>query len=119
MRADMVEDDRRTRRAIVAAWIACLGAMAGSGLACEGAKAPAQPTVSLRMRGGAPEAAVTIDDEPLGSFEFVAAHGVALPPGVHHVTVKAPGFFPWDREVDAKVGSPPVVLEVALQPIPD
>ena len=29
---------------------------------------------------------------------------MALPPGVHHVTVKAAGYFPWDREVKAEAG---------------
>jgi hypothetical protein len=86
---------------------------------CEPAKAPPQPTVSLRMRGQPLGATVVIDDEALGSLEFVAAHGVALPPGVHHVTVTAQGYFPWDREVDARPGSPPIALDVALIPVPD
>jgi hypothetical protein len=86
---------------------------------CEPARDPAGSTVSLRMRGTPRDATVIVDDEPLGSLEFVAAHGVALPPGVHHVTVKAPGYFPWDREVAAKLGSAPLVLEVALSPVPD
>jgi hypothetical protein len=86
---------------------------------CEPAKAPTQPTISLRLRGAPLDATVIVDDEPLGSLEFVAAHGVALPPGVHHVTVKAPGYFPWDQEVDAKPGSPLIALEVALTPVPD
>ncbi len=77
------------------------------------------PTISLRMQGTPPDAAVIIDEETIGQLEFVAAHGVALPPGVHHVTVKATGYFPWDREVDAKQGSPPIRLEVALIPVPD
>jgi PEGA domain-containing protein len=86
---------------------------------CEPAKEPARPTVSLRLRGGPPGATVVIDEEPLGSLEFVAAHGVALPLGVHHLTVTAQGYFPWDREVDAKPGSPSIALEVALTPVPD
>ncbi|HXN31745.1 MAG TPA: PEGA domain-containing protein [Polyangiaceae bacterium] len=86
---------------------------------CEPAKEPNRPTVSLRIRGGPPAATVVIDDEPLGSLEFVAAHGVALPPGIHHVTVTARGYFPWDREVDARLGAAPIALEVALTPIPD
>jgi hypothetical protein len=87
--------------------------------ACQPAKEATLPTVSLRLTGGAPEASVTVDDEPIGSFEFVASRGVALPPGVHHVTVTAQGYFPWDREVDAKLGAPPIVLGVALTHVPD
>jgi hypothetical protein len=92
----------------------------GSGLtACTPAESPRGPTVSLRMRGGPPDAAVIIDDEAVGQLDFVAARGVALPLGVHHVTVKAQGYFPWDREVEAKQGAGPILLEVALTPVPD
>jgi len=88
-------------------------------LACTPPEAPTQETVSLRMRGTPAQATVIIDDEAVGQLDFVAAHGVALPPGVHYVTVKAEGYFPWDRQVDAKPGSGPIRLEVALTPIPD
>ena len=98
-----------------ALWVLLPAVWAG----CQPAQAPSQPTISLRIHGGPPNAAVTIDDEPLGSLEFVAVHGVALPPGVHHVTVKAQGYFPWDREVDARAGSRPIALEVALTHVPD
>jgi hypothetical protein len=86
---------------------------------CQPPQAPARPTVSLRMRGTPPDAAVVIDDEAIGPLDFVAAHGVALPPGVHHVTVQAMGYLPWDREVSAEIGAAPIVLEVALTPVPD
>src|SRR5580704_2947764 len=87
------------------------GALAG----CQPAQSAAhQPTISLRMRGTPSGATVIIDEEALGTLDFVAAHGVALPPGVHHVTVKATGYFPSDVAVDARPGSPPVALEIAL-----
>jgi hypothetical protein len=87
--------------------------------ACVPPQAPAQPTISLRVRGTPLSATVIVDEEALGTLDFVAAHGVALPPGVHHVTVTARGYFPSDTEVDARPGSPPVRLEVALTPVPD
>ncbi len=87
--------------------------------ACAPPQSPAVPTISLRLRGTPPTATVIIDEEALGTLDFVGAHGVALPPGVHHVTVKAAGYFPSDREVNAEAGSPPVRLEVTLTPIPD
>jgi|SRR5580704_3742975 hypothetical protein len=87
--------------------------------ACTPPQAPAQPTISLRMAGTPPGATVIIDEEALGTLDFVAAHGVALPPGVHHVTVKAGGYFPSDSEVNAQPGSPPVRLQIALTPVPD
>ncbi len=80
---------------------------------------PSPPTVSLRMRGAMADATVVIDDETLGTFDFVAAHGVALPPGVHRVTVQAPGYFPWDRQIEAKRGSPPLELQVVMTPVPE
>jgi hypothetical protein len=90
--------------------------------ACTPAAAPVVKTISLRVEGtqGTPgEASVIVDDEEVGQLDFVQAHGVALPPGVHHVTVRADGYFPWDKEVEAKQGSGPIKLEVGLRAIPD
>jgi PEGA domain len=95
------------------------GVVAGVLLACQPARAPGLATVSLRMHGTPPSATVVVDEEALGTLEFVAAHGVALPPGTHHVTVKAAGYFPSDTAVDAQPGSAPVALEIALVPVPD
>ena len=95
--------------------------LAGAALlavACSPAPLP-PTTVSLRMSGTPPDATVTIDDQILGALGYVQARGVALPPGVHHVTVQAPGFFPWDKEVEARQGGAPIRLDVALVPIPD
>jgi hypothetical protein len=105
------------RRGALAA--ALLMAACAGGVACRPPENPRPPTVSLRMRGAPPDAAVIIDEEAVGQLDFVAARGVALPLGVHHVTVKAQGYFPWDREVEAREGAGPILLEVALTPIPD
>ena len=99
------------------AWL--LFAALPSACAIQGRDPVTPPTVSLRMRGNPADAIVIIDDQALGTLELVMAHGVALPPGVHHITVKAEGFFPWDREVEAKLGSGMMHLEVALTPVPD
>jgi hypothetical protein len=96
-----------------------VAACACAAFACQPAKDPQRATTSLRVHGGPPDAVVIVDDEPIGSFEFVAARGVALPSGVHHVTVKAQGYFPWDREVVARPGAPAIVLEVAPMRVPD
>jgi hypothetical protein len=76
-------------------------------------------TTSLRVKGAPADASVTIDDRYLGSFVYVAAKGVALPPGKHRITVEKTGFFPWDRLVEAHDGDPPIQLDVALVKIPD
>ena len=88
--------------------------------ACNPPEAPGQqPTVSLRMTGAPADAVVVIDDEAVGTLELVMAHGVALPAGVHHITLKAEGYFPWDKEVEAKLGSGPIRLDAKLMPVPD
>ncbi len=102
-----------------AAVVAFAVAGAASFLACAPAEAPLVKTISLRMQGTPAEATVIVDEEDIGQLDFVQAHGVALPPGTHRVTVKAPGYLPWDREVEAKPGSPPIRLEVALTSVPD
>jgi hypothetical protein len=79
-------------------------------LACRPPLVAATPKVSLRMAGSPAEATVIIDDEVVGSLDLVAAHDV---------TVKASGYFPWDREVKAVEGQAPIRLEVALAPVPD
>jgi hypothetical protein len=87
--------------------------------ACAEPREAKVPTVSLRMQGTPIDAVVVIDDQALGTLELVMAHGVALPVGVHHVTVKADGYLPWDKEVEAKEGAGMVKLQVALVPVPD
>ena len=71
----------------------------------------------LRMKGGPPDASVTIDDVLVGKLGFVARRQIMLPPGRHRVTVEREGYFPWDRAIDVK--DDPVVLDVALTRIPD
>ncbi|MCL2779089.1 MAG: PEGA domain-containing protein [Polyangiaceae bacterium] len=80
--------------------------------------APAS-TVSMRMTGGPPNASVIIDDQFVGVLAVVAARGVALPPGTHHVTVEAAGYFPWDKTTVVNEGDGVVRFDVRLVPIPD
>jgi hypothetical protein len=90
---------------------------AATSTGCAG-QAPRSATVPLRIAGGPPNASVTVDDEPIGSFDGVAAHGVALPPGRHRLTVEADGYFPSDQLLDAELGGPPLRLQVQLEKIP-
>lgn len=80
---------------------------------------PPPRTTSLQVKGSPRDASVTVDDQYLGALAFVAAHGVALPPGKHRVTVEKAGYFPWDKLVEANDGDPPLRLDVALTKIPD
>lgn len=84
-------------------------------------RAASPPTTSLRLSAATtPKAAkVTVNDQPIGSLDFVMKRGVALPPGKHRITVEAPGYLPWDAEVDAGENGGLVKLDVVLVPIPD
>jgi hypothetical protein len=93
--------------------------LAALGLTLAACAAAPPRTTSLRVQGAPGDASVTIDDKYIGVFGYVAAHGVAMPPGKHHVTVEKTGFFPWDRLVEAHDGDPPVRLDVSLTKIPD
>jgi len=87
-----------------------------TGASCQFAAYPS-PTVSLRVQGNVADAQVTIDDIPVGVLAFVAARGVALPPGRHRVTVERTGYFAWDALIEAK--GDPIHLQITLVPIPD
>jgi hypothetical protein len=81
---------------------------------------PKEPkTISMRMVGSPPSASVTIDDIFVGRLETVSARGVALPIGTHRISVEAPGYFPWDKLVEAKEGAGPLRLDVRLTATPD
>jgi PEGA domain len=102
-------------RAFLAAAAALVFALALP--ACQLTAASGGPTVSLRVTGNVADAHVTIDDIPVGALGYVAARGVALPPGKHRITVERAGYFPWDTLVEAK--DDPIYLQITLVPIPD
>jgi hypothetical protein len=82
-----------------------------------GCTPPPPRTVSLRVAGNPPDASVTIDDQYIGALAFVAQRGVAMPKGQHRITVEKPGWFPWDRLIEAS--DAPVHLDIKLTKIPD
>jgi hypothetical protein len=106
-----------TRLAREALLAFCAAAAAASVSACTPAESPHRPTVSLRVHGGPAQATVTIDDEFVGTFDVVAARGVALPLGSHRISIESPGYLPWDKIVEAN--DQPVRLDVQLVPVPD
>ena len=94
-------------------------------VACKGPSAIPESTTSLRMSGAPASASVYIDDQLVGQLDFLGAHGVALPPGVHRITVQAPGYLPLDKQVEARApetvgaASPPIRIDVRLVAVPD
>jgi hypothetical protein len=99
---------------------AALGCALAGVSACQvGFPHSAGPTASLRLHGTPPDAVVTIDEEIVGPLNVVAARGVALREGTHQVTVQAPGYFPWDKLVQADPNAARRIdLAVDLLPIP-
>jgi hypothetical protein len=79
-----------------------------------------RPAVSLsfeRTKTSPGDAAVMIDEEYIGPLGYVSARGVRLPIGKHRISIEKPGYFPWDRLVEAD--REPILLNITLEPIPD
>ncbi|HYP99239.1 MAG TPA: PEGA domain-containing protein [Polyangiaceae bacterium] len=81
------------------------------------AEPPSAPLSLARADKSPRDAAVTIDEEYIGPLGYVSARGVKLPAGKHRITIEKPGYFPWDRLVEA--GTAPIHFDVELEPIPD
>jgi PEGA domain-containing protein len=82
-----------------------------------GREPPSAPLSLERSPKSPHDAAVTIDEEYIGPLGYVSARGVKLPAGKHRITIEKPGYFPWDRLVEA--GTEPIHFDVTLEPIPD
>ena len=64
-----------------------------------------------------PETArVYVDERFVASAQVLEGRPRALRPGTHYVTVKAPGYFPHDLEVELTPGE--TVLRIRLEPVP-
>lgn len=79
----------------------------------------AEPRVSMRMSGSPPDASVTVDDQFVGPLARVAKRGLSVSAGKHRISVERPGYFPWDKEVEAKAGGERLELDIKLEPIPE
>jgi hypothetical protein len=77
------------------------------------------PRVSMRLTGSPPDALVTVDDQVVGPLARVAKKGLSVSEGKHRVTVERPGYFPWDKEIDAKTGGEFLQLDVKLERVPE
>ena len=100
-----------TRSALVVIVLGC----ALIGLACAGAPAPHE-TATLRVIATPATARVYVEDIYVGNARVLARRPAQLRPGVRHVTLDAPGFFPHDVEVDLRAGE--TTVRVSLRPIP-
>ncbi len=92
----------------------CAGlALALSGCALQSVR----PTPArMRVLASPPEARVFVDDAFVASARVLGEQPVELSPGLHQVTLEAPGYFPHDLEVDLESGT--TTVRVELRPIP-
>ena len=82
-----------------------------------GCASPKVDTGKVKLVGTPADATVIVDDVPVGDLRLISKYGLKLKKGPHRITVERAGYFPWDRLVTA--GSEPVVLDVALQALPE
>lgn len=71
----------------------------------------------LLLVGQVPDTArIQIDGKPMGSLVDLQTKGVALPPGVHRLEVRAAGFRPFRLELKLAAGRTER-LTITLEPI--
>jgi hypothetical protein len=110
----------RAKRALRTFVFALAGLVVTSGPLTACGPSHGRPAVSLRMKHSPKtprDASVIIDEQYIGPLGMVAARGVRLPIGEHRITVQKPGYFPWDKLVEAD--RYPITLDVELVPVPD
>jgi len=83
--------------------------------ACSGPPVRKTPA-RLRVVAEPRTAAVYVDDRFVSSARVLAVRPLVLEPGVRHVTVQAPGYFPHDLELDLASGE--TTIRIALRAIP-
>lgn len=87
-------------------------------IACRGSEHTG-PRSKLTVSGTPTDAAVLVDEQPIGTLAVVEKRGVALPPGQHRVTVQADGYFPADLLVDVDKSGGVIRRDVKLVPLPE
>jgi hypothetical protein len=63
------------------------------------------PTTAVRIASNVPEATIWIDDHLAGKLPDFAKPGKRLRVGFHRIEVRAPGYYSFFEEVDAKPGT--------------
>ncbi len=70
----------------------------------------------LSVAAEPPTASVYVDERYVATAQAIEARPRAFRPGMHRVTLEAPGFFPHDVEVELTPGV--TTLRIALRAIP-
>ena len=107
---------RASTRTMVVAVVLGVVACAATGCAttrgvARGDERPAE----LRVVSDPDGATVYVDDAYFGSARVLEVRPRALPLGRHQVTIKAPGYFPHDLDVDLEPGV--TTVRIKLRPV--
>lgn len=90
----------------------------GAALGCATMGLKSAVHLSLEREKDTPRRAlVYIDEQFIGTLDYVAAKGVRLPEGKHRISVQKNGYYPFDALVESD--RYPIHLRVALLRLPD
>jgi hypothetical protein len=84
--------------------------------ACAGSQKPKGPPAQLRVVAEPESAIVQVNERFVGSARLLDKKPANLQPGLKHITVEAPGYFPHDFDADLPVGV--TTIKIKLRPVP-
>jgi hypothetical protein len=99
---------------IVRAPLLALSLLAAS--ACAGSHKPGGPPAELRVLAEPESAIVQVNERYVGSARVLDKKPAKMVPGLKHITVEAPGYFPHDFDADLPVGV--TTVKIKLRPVP-
>jgi hypothetical protein len=83
---------------------------------CAGSHKPSGPPAELRVVAEPESAIVQINERYVGSARMLEKKPAKLVPGLKHITVEAPGYFPHDFDAELPVGV--TTVKIKLRPVP-
>jgi hypothetical protein len=84
--------------------------------ACAGTQKPKGPPAELRVVAEPDSATVQVNERFVGAARVLDKRPAKLTPGLKHVTVEAPGYFPHDFAADLPAGV--TTVKIKLRPVP-
>jgi hypothetical protein len=84
--------------------------------ACAGTQTRGGPPAELRVVAEPASAIVQVNERYVGSAHVLEKKPAKLEPGLKHITVEAPGYFPHDFDADLPVGV--TTVKIKLRPVP-
>jgi PEGA domain len=84
--------------------------------ACAGTQKPKGPPAELRVVAEPESATVQVNERFVGAARVLDKRPAKLTPGLKHVTVEAPGYFPHDFDADLPAGV--TTVKIKLRPVP-